>query len=106
MRPHQRIDPRRLRILLQLQRCGTVAATARALALTTSAVSQQLSTLADEVGVRLLTRHGRLVKLTPQAHILIKHAQAIDWELERALVDLASHEEGALGQVSIGAFSA
>jgi len=39
-------DLRKFRILRELQRQGTVTATARALSLTLSAVSQPLSTLA------------------------------------------------------------
>lgn len=105
MERHQRIDPRRLRVLLQLRQCGTITAAARTLALTTSAVSQQLSTLADELGVPLLVRQGRRVRLTPQAEILVGHAQAIDWQLERALADLAAFEAGTLGQIAVGGFS-
>ena len=53
------IDIRRLRVLRELQQRGTIGATARALHLTPSAISQQLSTLSREIGVPLLAPQGR-----------------------------------------------
>jgi len=97
------IDIRRLRVLRELRQRGTVAATARALALTPSAISQQLSALSRELGVPLLAPQGRGVRLTPQAQILLDHAAAVDAQLERARADLAAFEEGAVGRLSVGA---
>ena len=101
----QGIDVRRLRVLRELQRRGTVAATAAALHLTPSAVSQQLAALAREVGVPLLERRGRGVVLTGQARLLLQHADAIAAQLERARDDLLAFERGQRGSVTIGAFS-
>ena len=50
------LDVRRLRLLRELHARGTVTAVAEALAYTPSAVSQQLSTLERETGVRLVER--------------------------------------------------
>ena len=58
------LDVRRLRLLCDLARLGTIAAVAAAHTFTPSAVSQQLSALEREAGVRLLTRTGRSVTLT------------------------------------------
>jgi DNA-binding transcriptional LysR family regulator len=99
------IDIRRLRVLRELSQRGTVGATARALALTPSAISQQLSTLSREVGVPLLAPQGRGVRLTPQAQVLLDHAAEVDAQLERARADLAAFEEGTVGRVAIGAFA-
>ncbi|MEV5296451.1 LysR family transcriptional regulator [Amycolatopsis methanolica] len=52
------IDLRRLSVLRVLAEHGTVTATADALHLTPSAVSQQLRLLAEEVGVELLRATG------------------------------------------------
>ncbi|HEX7622428.1 MAG TPA: LysR family transcriptional regulator, partial [Anaeromyxobacteraceae bacterium] len=99
------IDIRRLRVLRELQQRGTLAATARAMGLTTSAISQQLAALGREVGVPLLAPQGRGVRLTQQAELLLDHASAIDAQLERARADLAAFEEGAVGRVVVGAFA-
>src|SRR5512140_3540528 len=99
------IDVRRLRVLRELRLRGTIAATAQARALTPSAISQQLSALAREIGVPLLAPQGRGVRLTPQAELLLEHGSAIDAELERARADLAAFEDGAVGRVVVGAFA-
>ena len=99
------IDIRRLRVLRELHARGTVGATAGALNLTASAVSQQIACLSREAGVPLLMPHGRGVRLTPQAMLLLEHAAAIDVQLQRALADLAAFDQGSVGQVTIGAFA-
>ena len=71
------IDLRRLRLLREVDRRGTVAATATALHLTPSAVSQQLAGLARELDVPLLERVGRGVRLTGQGRVLLAHADAV-----------------------------
>ncbi|HEX7488298.1 MAG TPA: LysR family transcriptional regulator, partial [Anaeromyxobacteraceae bacterium] len=53
------IDIRRLRVLRELRQRGTLAATARSMGLTTSAISQQLAALSREVGAPLLAPQGR-----------------------------------------------
>lgn len=99
------IDLRRLRALRELEQRGTVAATALALHLTPSAVSQQLSGLAREIGVPLLEKHGRGVRLTGQARVLLSHAVVVHEQLERARADLAAWDEGSIGEVRVGALS-
>lgn len=99
------IDLRRLRVLRELQQRGTVSATADALHLTPSAVSQQIAGLSREVGVPLLEKHGRGVRLTGQARVLLEHAVVVHEQLERARADLAAWDEGTLGEVRVGALS-
>jgi len=99
------IDVRRLRLLRELDCRGTVAATAAALHLTPSAISQQLAALSREAGVPLLDQVGRNVRLTPAARVLLRHADEIFAQLERAEADLAAFAEGTVGPVTISAFS-
>lgn len=99
------IDLRRLRVLRELEQRGTVAATARALHLTPSAVSQQLAGLSRDVGVPLLVKHGRNVLLTGQARVLLTHAVVVNEQLERARADLAAWDEGTIGEIRVGALS-
>jgi DNA-binding transcriptional LysR family regulator len=99
------IDLRRLRVLRELEQRGTVAATATAMHLTPSAVSQQLAGLSREVGVPLLEKHGRGVRLTGQARVLLSHAVVVHEQLERARADLAAWDEGTIGEVRVGALS-
>jgi len=99
------IDVRRLRVLRELQVRSTIGATARALSLTPSAISQQIATLSRDVGVPLLVPHGRGVRLTAQAQLLLEHATLIDAQLERARADLVAMDSGAIGRFVIGAFA-
>jgi DNA-binding transcriptional LysR family regulator len=99
------MDIRRLRVLRELRERGTVVATAEALNLTPSAVSQQIAVLAREAGVPLLAPHGRGVRLTPQALLLLEHAAAIDRQLEQARAELAAFAGGEAGKVAVGGFA-
>lgn len=99
------VDLRRLGVLRELDRRGSLARTAEALHLTPSAVSQQLAALSREVGAPLIERKGRGVRLTGQARILLEHADVITAQLEQARADLAAWEVGRRGAVTIGAFS-
>jgi DNA-binding transcriptional LysR family regulator len=98
-------DIKKLRILRALGEHGTVTATAEALSMTPSAVSQQLSNLARQVGVPLLEAQGRRVRLTDAAHLVLRHAEAVFAQLERAEAELADYLRGEVGVVRVGAFS-
>ncbi|MEU6753932.1 LysR family transcriptional regulator [Spirillospora sp. NPDC046719] len=78
---------------------GTVTAAAEALHLTPSTVSQQLRQLARDLGVELLEAQGRRVRLTPAAHTVLRHADLLSAQWERARADLAEHRSGTSGQV-------
>ncbi|MFJ3911934.1 LysR family transcriptional regulator [Streptomyces vinaceus] len=98
-------DIKKLRILRTLADRGTVTATAEALHMTPSAVSQQLTNLARQLGVPLLEAQGRRVRLTDAAHLVLRHAEAVFAQLERADAELAGYVAGEAGEVRIGAFS-
>src|SRR5215218_7953757 len=98
------LELRRLRLLRELSERGTIAAVADALQFTPSAVSQQLAILEREVGVPLLERAGRGVRLTDPALVLVEHAGAL---LERAALaeaDLAAAAGTVTGRGRIAAF--
>lgn len=96
------LDVRRLRLLRELYLRGTIAGVAGALAFTPSAVSQQLSALEREAGVRLLERTGRRVTLTPAGQGLVAHTEEILERLERAEAELAETGRDVTGPVRIG----
>jgi DNA-binding transcriptional LysR family regulator len=98
------LDVHRLRLLRELSYRDTIAAVAQALAYTPSAVSQQLAVLEREVGVPLLERSGRRVRLTPVARTLVAHTEAVLDQLERTEASLAAARTGLTGTLRIGAF--
>ena len=98
------LDLRRLRLLSELARHGTIAEAARTVGYTPSAVSQSLSRLEQEVGVALLERDGRRVRLTPAANVLVARTDRALAELDAAAAELAAEAGTVGGPVAIGAF--
>ena len=62
--------------------------------MTPSAVSQQLTDLARQLGVTLLEAQGRRVRLTDAAHLVLRHAEAVFAQLERADAELLGYLQG------------
>ncbi len=99
------LDLRRLRLLHELHRRGTVSAVAEALSYSPSTVSQQLGVLQREAGTTLFEPAGRRVRLTDAALVLVAHAEQLLAGAERAEADLAAAASGAVaGVVHVGSF--
>ncbi|MGW4772556.1 LysR family transcriptional regulator [Nocardia sp. NPDC004278] len=98
-------DLRRLRVLRAFREHGSIAATAQALHLTPSAVSQQLTKIGRDVGFEVLDHVGRRVVLTPRGQALLAHADIVFAEIERARHELDSWDDSVRGAVTIGTFS-
>jgi DNA-binding transcriptional LysR family regulator len=82
------MDLRRLELLLELSRLGSMRSVADVMHVTTSTVSQQVAALAREVGTPLVEPEGRRVRLTPAGRRLADHAVTILAAVEAARVDL------------------
>lgn len=95
------LDTRRLRVLVELSRRGTLTAVADALSYSRAAVSQQLSALERDVGATLLVPAGRGVQLTPQAEILVAHAVDILGRLENAEIAVSQAAGAVAGTVRV-----
>jgi DNA-binding transcriptional LysR family regulator len=99
------LDLKRLRLLHELHRRGTVGAVAEALSYSPSTVSQQLHTLQREAGTTLFEPAGRNVRLTDAALVLVAHAERLLGAVEHAEADLAAAAAGAVaGVVRVGSF--
>ena len=97
-------DLRRLRVLREFRERGSITATAAALHLSPSAVSQQVARIARDVGFEVLRHVGRRVVLTPRGHALLAHADTVFAEIERARHELDSWDDSVRGTITIGAF--
>jgi DNA-binding transcriptional LysR family regulator len=98
------VDPRRLELLLELSRLGSMREVGQAMHVTTSTVSQQIATLAREAGTPLIEPDGRRVRLTPAGRRLAGHAVTILAALEAARRDLDPAAPPA-GTVRVAAFA-
>jgi len=97
------LDVRRLRVLREVARRGSLAGAADVLSYTPSAVSQQIAALEREAGTRLLERRARGVVLTEAGQTLVEHAEVILSGLaaaETALEALAELRRGHLRMAS------
>ncbi|WP_445259205.1 LysR family transcriptional regulator [Nocardioides aurantiacus] len=97
------MDVRRLQLLLELSRLGSMRAVADLTGLSTSAVSQHLAALAREAGTDLLEPVGRRVRLTPAGRRLAEHAVTILAAVDAARLDLDPDAE-PVGTVRVGGF--
>jgi DNA-binding transcriptional LysR family regulator len=98
------MDVRRLHLLLELSRLGSMRAVAETHGLTTSTVSQQIAALAREAGATLVEPDGRRVRLTPAGRRLADHAVTILAAVEAARLDLDPEAEPA-GVLRVGGFA-
>jgi DNA-binding transcriptional LysR family regulator len=98
------VDPRRLELLLELSRLGSMREVGEAMHVTTSTVSQQIAALAREAGTPLIEPDGRRVRLTPAGRRLAGHAVTILAAIEAARRDLDPAAPPA-GTVRVAAFA-
>ena len=98
------MDPRRLELLLELSRLGSMREVGEAMHITTSTVSQQIAALAREAGTPLIEPDGRRVRLTPAGRRLAGHAVTVLAAIEAARRDLDPAAPPA-GAVRVAAFA-
>jgi len=98
------VDTRRLELLLELSRLGSMREVGEAMQVTTSTVSQQIAALAREAGTPLIEPDGRRVRLTPAGRRLAGHAVTILAAIEAARRDL-DPEAPPAGTVRVAAYA-
>src|SRR4051794_1943701 len=98
------IDNRRLRLLVEFERLGTVAGVADALSFAPSAVSQQLATLEREAGAPLFEHVGRRMLLTDVGRLLVAHGHEVLDAVERAEAELERAAATVAGTVRLATF--
>ncbi len=97
-------DLNRLVTLTAVAETGSISRAASRLGYTPPALSQQLAKLEREVGLPLLVRHRRGVRLTPAGEVLLSHAQRILGEVDKAKEALSELAGLAGGRVRIASF--
>jgi DNA-binding transcriptional LysR family regulator len=97
------VSPLRLRLLLEVQRRGSVAAAADACAVGQPSASMHLRTLEAATGRMLLHRNGRGSGLTDAGSIVAGHAARILAVLDEMQNELETMQAGEHGTLSIAA---
>ena len=96
------LDPKRLLVLHAIAEADGIAAAARVLGHTPSAISQQLQRLEREAGVALVDRSGGRLELTEAGRLLAESGRAIEQALAEAVERLGGMGNRAEGPVRIG----
>jgi len=98
------METRLLGALVELHRRGTMRAVAEATGYGTSAVSAQLAALERDLGVELIERAGRNVRLTAPGRQLVGYAEQILATVEAARTALRGDTEAG-GLLRVGAYA-
>lgn len=103
--PHALLDLHRLATLREVARRGSYSAAAESLNFTPSAVSQQMTGLARELGFQLFDRTPWGMRLTTAAEVLIAHLDVVFAQLNEAQAELDDLAGGVRGRLRIGSFT-
>src|ERR1700744_4813800 len=87
------LDVRRLRVLREVARHGSLSAAAAALGYTQPAVSRQISVLESEVGMELLRRLPQGVALTDAGRLLVERTDEVLLSLTRTEEELRAQAD-------------
>jgi DNA-binding transcriptional LysR family regulator len=95
------LDWDKLRIFHAAAEAGSFTHAADKLHLSQSAISRQVSSLEQDVGVALFNRHARGLILTEQGEILFRTAHEVLMKLESAQAKLAESKETPTGKLRV-----
>ena len=99
-------DATRMRLLVEIDRQGSLSGAAEAIGIGQPSASQHLRLLEAAAGQRLVERHGRGSRLTEAGSLLAGHAAQALAILDRADHDLAALDGLETGTVHVGASTA
>jgi molybdate transport repressor ModE-like protein len=97
-------DVQTLRVVKAIADAGSITAAAAALGYSQPAISQQLKRLEQRLGVAVIERVGRGVRLTEAGRVLARHAPAVTTALDAAAGELAELRGLRAGRVRLVAF--
>ncbi|TFC88718.1 LysR family transcriptional regulator [Cryobacterium sp. TmT2-59] len=98
------LDAQSLRVVGAIAAHGSITAAAAALGYSQPAVSQHLKRLEQRIGMAVIERVGRGVRLTEAGRLLARHAVTVTVALEAASGELAELQGLRAGQVRLAAF--
>jgi molybdate transport repressor ModE-like protein len=97
------LDPARLRLLVEVQRRGSISAAADACGISQPSATKQLKTLEAAVGEKLIERNGRASRLTGSGDIVAAHAVRVLDELHGLQEELDALRGAETGTLSLAA---
>jgi molybdate transport repressor ModE-like protein len=97
------LDPLRLRLLLEVDRLGSITRAAEACSVGQPTASTHLQRLEAAIGHRLFERAGRGTRLTDAGRLLARHAAVVLSTLEGLEEELAAHGGAQSGVLRLAA---
>ena len=98
------LDSHTLRIVREVAETGSITAAAVALGFSQPAISQHLKRAEARIGMPIVARAGRGVRLTEAGRVLARHARTITAALDAAAGELAELAGLRAGRVRLAAF--
>jgi len=98
------LDVQTLRVVKAIADGGSITAAAAALGYSQPALSQQMKRLERRLGVPVIERVGRSVRLTEAGRILARHAPAVTTALDAVIGELAELRGLRAGRVRLAGF--
>jgi DNA-binding transcriptional LysR family regulator len=95
------MELRQLRAFIEVADSGHFGRAAKRLHITQPALTQRIQSLERELGVQLLERNAREVRLAPAGTILLPHARRIVTAEDRGLHDLKAYSSGIVGRLHL-----
>jgi molybdate transport repressor ModE-like protein len=99
----ENVHPLRLRLLLEIERTGSISSAAEACAIAQPSASMHVRTLETATGQRLVTRHGRGSRLTAAGKVVASHADRVLATLDNMRRDLDALDGRTGGQLFLSA---
>lgn len=96
------MDTRRLKSFIVIVDSGSITRAADILHVAQPALSQQLASLEEHFGQKLLNRSQQGVSMTDAGHAVYRHAQIILRQMDQALADASAAGNSLAGRVSVG----
>ncbi|WP_136636033.1 LysR family transcriptional regulator [Pseudooceanicola onchidii] len=96
------MDIRQLRYIIAIAQSGSLSEAAQKLNLAQPSLSQHLSNMEDELGLKLVVRSPRGSSLTPEGRVLLGHAQDISAMMTRCMSEMKELSAEVSGTVRFG----
>src|SRR5688500_5317612 len=97
------LDPARLRLLVEVQRQGSISSAAEVCRVGQPSATKHLQTLEAAVGEKLVERHGRASRLTEAGEVVASHALRVLDTLEGMQEELRALRGAELGTLTLAA---
>ncbi len=91
-----------MRSFVQVVRSGSISRAAAQLNIAQPALSRQMQKLEDEIGLKLVRRHGRGVTATAAGGVLLDRAEALLRQFDQLSEEVRHAEQGVTGHVVLG----